>query len=131
VRSFWFILVVVPVVYVWAGLVNGLTVGRENSVPFLWLRMFTPYTYFLSEDRGGSVATWRGSPWMFLGWQLSLCALAVTVAMLRGAIGQRRRTVLAALAVFGAVGVTMYVLAVSGGLHHAVISYPGGSVGPL
>ncbi len=125
VRSFWFVLVVVPVVYVWAGLVNGLTTGRENSVPFLWLRMFTPYTYFLSKDGNGSVATWRGSPWFFLGWQLSLCALAVTVAMLRDATRRRRRILLASLAAICAVAVAMYLLAVTGGLQYAVISYPG------
>ena len=41
------------------------------------------------RDQPG-VTAWRGSPWFFIGWQLALCAIAVLVALLRGAEGRVR-----------------------------------------
>ena len=48
------------------------------------------------RDAGG-VTAWRGSPWFFLGWQLALCAIAVLVALLRGAEGRVRSRIIRAL----------------------------------
>ena len=66
------------------------------------------------------VTAWRGSPWFFLGWQLALCAIAVLVALLRGAEGRVRTRIIRALAITGAAAVILLVLAATGGFTHAV-----------
>jgi hypothetical protein len=63
---------------------------------------------------------WRGSPWFFIGWQLALCAIAVLVALLRGAEGPVRTRVIRALAITGAAAVILLMLAATGGFTHAV-----------
>ncbi len=52
------------------------------------LRLFAPFAFFTLHADAGGVTAWRGSPWFFLGWQLALCAIAVLVALLRGAEGR-------------------------------------------
>jgi hypothetical protein len=63
---------------------------------------------------------WRGSPWFFIGWQLALCAIAVLVALLRGAEGRTRSRIIRVLAVAGAAAVILLGLAAAGGFTHTV-----------
>jgi hypothetical protein len=103
----------------WVNLVMALTLARPDSAPVAVLRLFAPFALFtLHIDVG--VTAWRGSPWFFIGWQLALCAIAVLVALLRGAEGRLRSRIIRALGIAGATAVIMLVLAGTGGFTHAV-----------
>jgi hypothetical protein len=103
----------------WVNLVGALTLARPDSAPVAVLRLFAPFALFtLHLDAG--VTAWRGSPWFFLGWQLALCAIAVLVALLRGAEGRLRSRIIRALGIVLAAAVIMLVLAGTGGFTHAV-----------
>ena len=69
---------------------------------------------------GGLGTAWRGSPWFFIGWQLALCAIAVLVALLRGAEGHVRSRIIRALTIAGTGAVILLALAATGGFTHAV-----------
>jgi hypothetical protein len=103
----------------WVNLVGALTLSRPDSAPVAVLRMFSPFALFTLHSDAG-VTAWRGSPWFFLGWQLALCAIAVLVAVLRGAEGPVRSRIIRALGIAGVVAVIMLVLAGTGGFTHAV-----------
>ncbi|HYU03064.1 MAG TPA: hypothetical protein VEL02_04390 [Jatrophihabitantaceae bacterium] len=96
----------------------------RDSLPVLLMRLFAPFAFFTTWN-GDGVETWRGSPMAFAGWQLCLCGLAVTVALLRDAEGHARRRLIATLLVLSVLAVATYTLAVTAGLHHPVITYPG------
>ncbi len=70
-------------------LVTILAIWHPDSAPVAVLRLFAPFAFFTYVLNGGGVTTCRGSPWFFIGWQLALCAIAVLVALLRGAEGGR------------------------------------------
>ena len=107
------------VIFGWVQLVTILTISRPDSAPIAVLRLFSPFAFFtLHADAG--VTAWRGSPWFFIGWQLALCAIAVLVALLRGAEGPVRTRIIRALAITGAAAVILLVLAATGGFTHAV-----------
>jgi len=107
------------VIFGWVQLVTILTILRPDSTPIAVLRLFSPFAFFtLHADAG--VTAWRGSPWFFIGWQLALCAIAVLVALLRGAEGRVRTRIIRALAITGAAAVILLVLAATGGFTHAV-----------
>jgi hypothetical protein len=125
VRAGWIAPAFFLIIVGWVMLANGLADTYRNSLPVLLMRMFAPFTFFTTWT-GSGVETWRGSPVAFLGWQLCLCALAVTVALLRDTGRRRRRRLLVCLFVVGSLAVATWALAVTGGLHHAVITYPGG-----
>jgi hypothetical protein len=57
---------------------------------------------------------------VFIGWQLALCAIAVLVALLRGAEGRARLQIIRTLSIAGVAAVIMLVLAGAGGFTHAV-----------
>jgi hypothetical protein len=103
----------------WVNLVMALTLARPDSAPVAVLRLFAPFALFTLHSDAG-VTAWRGSPWFFLGWQLALCAIAVLVALLRGAEGRVRTRIIRTLAITGAVAVILLVLAATGGYTHAV-----------
>ena len=63
---------------------------------------------------------WRGSPWFFIGWQLALCAIAVLVALLRGAEGRLRTRIIQALGLASLAALILLVLAAAGGFTHPV-----------
>jgi ABC-type Co2+ transport system permease subunit len=65
----------------------------------------------------------RGSPWFFVGWQLSLCAVAVTAALLRGADARRKRRLIRVLVAAAAVAALMYAPTVTGGWEHPVVTH--------
>ena len=103
----------------WLILAMALTLARPDSALVAVLRLFAPFALFtLHLDAG--VTAWRGSPWFFLGWQLALCAIAVLVALLRGAEGRLRSRIIRALGIAGAAAVIMLVLAGTGGFTHPV-----------
>ena len=103
----------------WVNLVMALTLARPDSASVAVLRLFAPFALFTLHSDAG-VTAWRGSPWFFLGWQLALCAIAVLVALLRGAEGRLRSRIIRALGIAGAAAVILLVLAGTGGFTHAV-----------
>ena len=108
------------VLYGWVSLVTILSMSHPDSTLVAVLRLFAPFAFFTLHRDAGGVTAWRGSPWFFLGWQLALCAIAVLVALLRGAEGPVRSRIIRALAIAGAAAVIMLVLAATGGFTHAV-----------
>jgi hypothetical protein len=103
----------------WMELVTALTLARPDSAPVAVLRLFSPFALFTLHSDAG-VTAWRGSPWFFIGWQLALCAIAVLVALLRGAEGRVRSRIIRALGIAGAAAAILLVLAGLGGFTHAV-----------
>jgi hypothetical protein len=108
------------VLYGWLILVTLLTVFHPDSAPVAVLRLFSPFAFFTLHADAGGVTAFRGSPWFFIGWQLALCAIAVLVALLRGAEGRARSRISRALAIAGVAAVILLVLAGTGGFTHAV-----------
>ena len=76
----WVNLVTVPSLFA-----SGLG-ARHGAAAVLAVRLLHLHVLHGDPSR---VTAWRGSPWFFLGWQLALCAIAVLVALLRGADGRR------------------------------------------
>ena len=115
------------ILYGWVTLVTILSMSHQNSAPVAVLRLFAPFAFFTYTGNPGGVTAWRGSPWFFIGWQLALCAIAVLVALLRGAEGRVRSRIIRALAITGAVALIMLVLAGHGRVHprrHRVMTRP-------
>jgi len=108
------------ILFGWGNLVTALSIARPDSTPLVVLRLFAPFAFFTLRGNTAHLTTWRGSPWFFLGWQLALCAIAVLMALLRGAEGRARLRIFRALGIAGAVAVVMLVLAATGGFTHAV-----------
>ena len=111
-------------IYGWVSLVTILTMSHASSALVAVLRLFAPFAFFTytgdTHSAGFAVTAWRGSPWFFLGWQLALCAIAVLVALLRGADSRIRPKVARALWVAAAVAGIMLVLANVAGATHTV-----------
>ncbi len=80
-------------------------------------RNIAPFALFTLHSDAG-VTAWRGSPWFFIGWQLALCAIAVLVALLRGAEGRVRTRIIRALGIAGVAALILLVLAALGGFTH-------------
>lgn len=114
----------------WVEFVEGLAATYPDNFSVVFLRMFAPYTFFTNGDFDG-VDTWRGSPWAFVGWQLCLCAIAVVVALLRGASQVLRRRLVVVLGAVLAMAAVMFVLSAVGGLDHPLVVRPDGSTRPL
>ena len=109
----------------------SLAASYQNSTLVLWLRIFAPFAILHLRGSPGRVETWRGSPMAFLAWQLCLCALAVIVALLRGADPGLRTRLLRLLAGVLVLAGLMYALAVVGGWAYPVISTPGAAPVPI
>lgn len=105
-------------IFGWVNLATWPSLTRPDSVPAGALRLFSPFAYWSFAENNVDVITWRGSPWFFLGWQLALCAIAVLVALLRGADSRVRPRVVRALWVALAVAGIMFVLANVAGVTH-------------
>jgi hypothetical protein len=108
------------VLYGWVSLVTILSISHPDSTLVAVLRLFAPFAFFTSTDNGAGVTAWRGSPWFFIGWQLALCAIAVLVALLRGAEGRTRSRIIRALGIAGVAAAILLVLAATGGFTYAV-----------
>ena len=106
--------------YAWVSLVTILAIWYPDSAPVAVLRLFAPFAFFTLHSDAGGVAAWRGSPWFFIGWQFALCAIAVLVALLRGAEGRVRTRIVSALAIAGVAALILLMLAGLGGFTHAV-----------
>ena len=106
------------VIFGWVELVTILTISRPDSAPVAVLRLFSPFAFFTLHADSGGVTAWRGSPWFFIGWQLALCAIAVLVALLRGAEGRVRTRIIRALGIAGVAALILLVLAALGGFTH-------------
>src|SRR5205809_2327478 len=91
-----------------------------DSAPIAVLRLFSPFAFFTLHADAGGVTAWRGSPWFFIGWQLALCAIAVLVALLRGAEGRVRTRIVRALGIAGVAALILLVLAALGGFTHTL-----------
>jgi hypothetical protein len=104
----------------WVELVTILALSHQDSAPVAVLRLFSPFAFFTVQADSGGVTAWRGSPWFFIGWQLALCAIAVLVALLRGAEGRLRTRIIRALTIAGVAAVILLLLAGTGGFTHAV-----------
>ena len=113
-------LVVFLVIFGWVNVVTLPSLWHPDSAAFTALRLFSPFAFFTYTDNAADVTAWRGSPWFFIGWQLALCAIAVLVALLRGAEGRVRFRVTRTLQIVLVVAAIMLVLAVRGGFTHAV-----------
>jgi hypothetical protein len=105
-------------IYGWVSLVTIVTMAHQNSAPVAVLRLFAPFAFFTYDGNAGGVTAWRGSPWFFIGWQLALCAIAVLVALLRGAEGRVRTRIIRTLGIAGAAALILLVLAALGGFTH-------------
>ena len=84
------------VIFGWVELVTVPSLTHPDSAPVTALRLFSPFAFFSFADNGPDITLWRGSPWFFIGWQLALCAIAVLVALLRGAEGRVRSRIVRA-----------------------------------
>jgi len=104
--------------YGWVSLVTILSISHANSALVAVLRLFAPFAFFSLHSDAGGVTAWRGSPWFFIGWQLALCAIAVLVALLRGAEGRVRTRIIRALGVAGVAALILLVLAALSGFTH-------------
>jgi hypothetical protein len=111
-------------IYGWVSLVTILSMSHANSALIAVLRLFAPFAFFTytgdTNSAGNAVTAWRGSPWFFIGWQVALCAIAVLVALLRGAEGRVRTRVVRALVLAGAAALVMLALAATGGFTYPV-----------
>ena len=106
------------VIFGWVELVTILAMSHPDSAPVAVLRLFSPFAFFTLHADAGGVTAWRGSPWFFIGWQLALCAIAVLVALLRGAEGRVRTRIIRALGIAGVAALILLVLAALGGFTH-------------
>ncbi len=107
-------------IFGWVNLATVPSLTHPDSAPSAALRLFSPFAFWSFADNSVDVTTWRGSPWFFLGWQLALCAIAVLVALLRGADSRIRPRVARALWVALVVAGIMFVLANVVGVTHTV-----------
>jgi hypothetical protein len=106
--------------YGWVSLVTILSMSHQDSAPVAVLRLFAPFAFFTYTEDTGVLTAWRGSPWFFIGWQLALCAIAVLVALLRGAEGRVRTRIIRAFGIAGVAALVMLALAAAGGFTHPV-----------
>jgi hypothetical protein len=108
------------VLFGWVNLATVPSLTHPDSTAGTALRLFAPFTHFTFTNNGTEMTTWRGSPWFFIGWQLALCAIAVLVALLRGAEGRVRSRTVRTLSIVLGLAAIVFVLAVGGGFTHAV-----------
>jgi len=120
-------------VWFWAGACAYISQSIDGETLLARvLHLLTPYTAFLETNAGSNagptlVTSFTGSPFWYFVWTVALCGLAATTALLRGATGGARRTLLRWFAGLAAVAVTAVVLGVTTGAHHLVHFTPDGS----
>ena len=108
------------VIFGWVNLATVPSLSHPDSTAFTALRLLAPFAFFTINRNAAHVTTWRGSPWFFIGWQLGLCAIAILVALLRGAEERTRSRIIRALGIAGVPAAILLVLAGTGGFPHAV-----------
>jgi hypothetical protein len=97
----------------WMSIAYILSVAHPAAAVVRAMRLFAPFTFFTAQTDSGQIQTWGGQPWCFAGWQLSMCAVALLAALLRGADGAARRRIAGGLIAAGAAAVVLYALAVA------------------
>jgi hypothetical protein len=125
-------LLAVVVVCLWSSTCAYISQDLEGaSLTSRLLHLLTPYTSFLETNSNGGaptlVTSFTGSPFWFLVWTVALCGLAATAALLRGADGAVRRTVLGWFAGSAVVAVVALVLGVTTGAQTLVQYTPDGA----
>src|SRR3954447_8160624 len=110
----------------WMGLLGG-DADTVQAGWNRWIRLLAPVGSFTSTaSDGNSVVSQTGSPWWYLAWLVTLCAVAALTALLWRSEGvTRRRVVRVGVITLALSGVT-YGLAVSGGLSHQVRTFTDG-----
>jgi hypothetical protein len=97
-----------------------------------WVRLFAPFNTFSNPGAHGAgpdddgIYTLTGSPWWYLVWLLTLCALAAIAALLKGSEGGTRRLLVRLGAAVLVASALTYGLAAAGGNSHVVRTYPDG-----
>lgn len=92
-----------------------------------WTRLFSPLSVFtVAQINPTAIDSLTGSPWWYLGWLVTLCALAAVAALLKSAQRARRRRLIRVGVSILLVSAVTYALASAGGLEHAVRTYPDG-----
>ena len=110
------------------GVGQAVLQGAHVSTAATALRFFSPFAFFQTTNRTETqMETFPGSVGWFAAWQLSLCALAVVAALLKGSEGAIRHRILVAGWVVLVVALTCYVLAVRGGPPDIVTTFPDGT----
>jgi hypothetical protein len=112
----------------WTLSVIGIFSAEGTPAPwYRWVRLFTPVAAFSNPAPDGNGAdTLTGSPWWYLAWVVTLCALAAVAALLIGSEGATRRRLVRVGAAALTVSALTYGLAAAGGNSHAVRTYPDG-----
>jgi hypothetical protein len=105
--------------------------GMADAHPQAWwselLRLASPWTQFSTVNSDDlRVGSWTGSPFMWLGWLAALCVLAVLGALLKGAEGEHRTTLLRVGAVVGGIGLVFLALAMTTGDQDPTLTTPKG-----
>jgi hypothetical protein len=115
-------------VVTWTIGVIGLFSLEGTPAPWhRWVRLFTPVNAFSNPAPDGNGAdTLTGSPMWYLGWLVSLCALAAIAALLKGSERPTHGRLVRLGAVVLLASVVTYGLAAAGGNSHSVRTYPDG-----
>jgi hypothetical protein len=120
----------VVIVWLWSSTCGYVShsIGPASRV----LHLLTPYTPFLETNAESNapptlVTSYTGSPFWFLVWTVALCGLAATAALLHGADGAARRTLLTWLAGSAVVAVVALVLGVATGAQQPAQYTPDGA----
>jgi hypothetical protein len=115
-------------VTVWSmGVLGIFSAAGSGSAWNRWVRLFTPVGLFSSAaPDGNGVDTLTGSPWWYLAWLVTLCALAAIAALLKGSEGRTRRRLVRLGAAALAVSALTYGLAAAGGNSQPVRTFPDG-----
>lgn len=94
------------------------------------LHMATPYTAFGTGtgEVFTSVRSYTGSPVWFAAWTLTLCGLAATTALWRGAEAHTRTLLLRTFAALSTVAVLALILAIANGNHRLAETSSQGTV---
>jgi hypothetical protein len=106
---------------------EGLADANPQARWAALLRLAAPWTQFTtvnSDDR--QIGSWLGSPWLWVGWLVALCVLAVLGALLKGAEGEERQRLFRAGLVTGLVGLAFLGLATFLGPDEALLQTPSG-----
>lgn len=115
-------------VVVWTIAVIGLFSSEGIPADWnRWVRLFSPVMAFSNPALGRSGEdTLTGSPWWYLAWLVTLCALAAIAALLKGSEGPTRRRLVRLGAAALVVSALTYGLAAAGGNSQVVRTYPDG-----
>jgi hypothetical protein len=104
-------------VFLSLSLVATNDVERFTSTGANALRPLSPFTFWttlaMAEEQVTGMTSFPGSPIWYAAWQLVLCALAATAALLWRADGSKRRTLMRTGAVLMVCAVATYVLALT------------------